>query len=134
MEGTVHGGAVGDRSLPERVFGCGDLVAAVFVVRRPNLTRKIGPSDRAAQRIVGVVTGCESATADDSAAWQAACRTLNRLASFRLGIRGDFRRRASRDDVSAFVRRTWPKIDDVVGRADQLQIVFDNDQRMTGGD
>lgn len=43
-----------------------------------------------------------------------------------------FLRAALRDDAPALVPRSWPEIDDPVGRFDYVQVVFNNQYRMTG--
>ena len=53
----------------------------------------------------------------------------SRVTAFRAG---DFLRRALRDDLSAFVARFGTKVDDPIGALDHVEVVFDDDHRMTG--
>ena len=42
--------------------------------------------------------------------------------------RADFFRRAARDDVAARIAGFRSEVDDVIGRADDIQVVLDHDQ------
>jgi len=54
------------------------------------------------------------------------------------GVRGvilrDLLRRARGDDISARIAAFRPEIDQVVGGLDDVEVVFDDDQRVTGFD
>ena len=52
------------------------------------------------------------------------------MAGERCRIRGDFRRRAGRHQVSAGISRAGPEIDDVVRATDRLFVVLDHEHRI----
>ena len=49
-----------------------------------------------------------------------------------LSADGNLLRRALGDDRAALVAALRPKIDDIIGGFDHIQIVFDDDQRIAG--